>query len=327
MISARVYRNGSLEPEPIEPGSVGTVVAGGGAWCWLDVVDPTVVDLQELQRDLGLHPLAVEDARHRQQRPKVELFEDHAFVVARPLTVTSAGDVGETEIHAFVSQTWLVTLRFTPVFDLAPVIHRWEGRGGGAADGTTGFALYVLVDEVADGYLALVETLEDRADDLEDLVFGRESVFEPDPRTVQTRILRLRRDVVRLRRSAMPLRQALDLVHEERWLVRDDLLPYYRDVSEHLLRAVELADNVRDSLTTILEVRTAQAANQLNETTKKLSAWAGIVLVPTLIAGIYGMNFDHMPELSWTIGYPLALGLMAAAAGALYAVFKKNDWL
>jgi magnesium transporter len=195
------------------------------------------------------------------------------------------------------------------------------------AKGTTGFALYVLVDEVADGYLSVVERLEDRADDLEDLVFGRGSIYGEEQRVIQTRILRLRRDVVRLRRFAMPLRQALDLVHEEPWLVRNELLPYYRDVSEHLLRSVELADNVRDSLTTILEVRTAQSANQLNETTKKLTAWAGIILVPTLIAGIYGMNFDHMPELAWQVGYPLALGLMAASAIILYVVFKRNDWL
>jgi magnesium transporter len=325
VINGRVYREGTLEPGPVEP-SAAAGFAGDGAWCWFDVVDPTVVDLQTLQRELGLHPLAVEDARHRQQRPKVELFDDHAFVVLRPLTVSASGDVAETEVHAFVSATWIVTLRFTPVFDVASVVHRWEA-GGALAQGSTGFALYVLVDEVADGYLSVVERLEDRADDLEDLVFGRESIYGEEQRVIQTRILRLRRDVVRLRRFAMPLRQALDLVHEEPWLVRIDLLPYYRDVSEHLLRSVELADNVRDSLTTILEVRTAQSANQLNETTKKLTAWAGIILVPTLIAGIYGMNFDHMPELAWQVGYPLALGLMAASAVILYVVFKRNDWL
>jgi magnesium transporter len=326
VISGRVYRGGTLLQEGIEANAVRSLVVERDTWCWLDVVDPTVVDLTTLQRELGLHPLAVEDARHRQQRPKVELFDDHAFVVVRPLTVTASGDVAETEVHSFVSSSWIVTLRFTPVFDLAPVVHRWSA-GGSVGEGTTGFAMYVLVDEVADGYLGVVEALEDRADDLEDRVFGREAIYGDEQRTIQTRILRLRRDVVRLRRFAMPLRQALDLIHEEPWLVSQDLVPYYRDVTEHLLRAVELADNVRDSLTTILEVRTAQAANQLNETTKKLTAWAGIILVPTLIAGVYGMNFEHMPELEWAIGYPLALGLMAAAAGILYVVFKRNDWL
>ena len=323
MIDGRVYRDGEPDSGRIEPGSVGTLTEG--EWCWFDVVDPTVTDLSTLQTGLGLHPLAVEDAQHREQRPKVELFADHAFVVVRPLTVAASGEVAETEIHAFVSHRWLVTLRFTPVYDLTGVVRRWEANAT-LAGGGTGVALYLLVDEVADGYLNVVEHLEDRSDDLEDRVFGRGSV-EGDAPDLQTHILRLRRDVVRLRRFAMPLRQAIDMLHEELWFLNQELLPYYRDVAEHLLRSVELADNVRDSLTTILEVRTAQAANQLNEVMKKLTAWAGIILVPTFIAGIYGMNFDGMPELHWSVGYPLALGIMAVSSTVLYLVFKRNDWL
>jgi magnesium transporter len=325
VIKGRVYRDGKLEPGDVDSASVRSLGAEG-AWCWLDIVDPTVVDLGRLQADLGLHPLALEDARHRQQRPKVELFGDHAFVVVRPLAAKADGEVEDTELHAFVSKTWIVTLRFTPVYDLKTVVNRWETTGE-LAGGGTGPALYVLVDEVADGYLEVVERLENRADDLEDLVFGRESMFETDQSLLQTRILRLRRDVVQLRRFAMPLRQSLDRLHEELWFLNRELVPYYRDVAEHLLRAVELADNVRDSLTTILEVRTTQAANQLNEVMKKLTAWAGIVLVPTLIAGIYGMNFAHMPELDWKVGYPMALGIMGASAIGLYALFKRNGWL
>ena len=323
MINGVIYRDGTPEGDRFEPSSVGTLT--DGEWCWFDVVDPTVVDLSTLQSELGLHPLAVEDSRHRQQRPKVELYADHAFVVVRPLTVTASGDVAETEIHAFVSHRWLVTLRFTPVYDLARIERRWEANRS-LAGGGTGVALYVLIDEVADGYLNVVERLEDRADDLEDRVFGRGRMGE-DQSELQASILRLRREVVRLRRFAMPLRQAIDMLHEEMWFLNRELVPYYRDVAEHLLRSVELADNVRDSLTTILEVRNAQAANQLNEVMKKLTAWAGIILVPTLIAGIYGMNFRGMPELDWSIGYPMALGMMAAASSALYFVFKRNDWL
>ena len=145
-----------------------------------------------------------------------------------------------------------------------------------------------------------------------------------DEQTLQARILRLRRDVVKLRRFAMPLRQALDILRDDGSFVPDALEPYYRDVAEHLLRAVDLADNVRESLTTILEIRTAQAANQLNEVMKKLTAWAGIILVPTLIAGIYGMNFRDMPELGWGIGYPLALSMMAISSGVLYWIFRSG---
>jgi magnesium transporter len=323
VIKGTLYRDGEPEGKLIEPSGIGTLA--DREWCWFDVVDPTVVDLSTLQAELGLHPLAVEDARHRRQRPKVELYPEHAFVVVRPLTVLASGEIAETEIHAFVSHRWLVTLRFTPAYDLATIVHRWK-MNGTLAGGGTGVALYMLVDEVTDGYLSVVERLEDRADDLEDRAFGRRSAWE-DQRGLQSEILKLRRDVVRLRRLAMPLRQSIDLLHEEMWFLNTELVPYYRDVAEHLLRSVELADNVRDSLTTILELLQAQAANQLNEVMKKLTAWAGIILVPTLIAGVYGMNFRHMPELDWKVGYPLALGMMAVASTALYFVFKRNEWL
>ena len=135
---------------------------------------------------------------------------------------------------------------------------------------------------------------------------------------VQERLFRLKRECVRLRRAVMPLRQGLDLLQEQPALAAPALAPYYRDVVDHVIRTVELVDNIRDLLTSMLEVRVAQVANHLNEVMKKLTAWAGIILVPTLIAGIYGMNFENMPELRWQVGYPLALGLMAASAAALY---------
>src|SRR5256885_397813 len=134
-------------------------------------------------------------------------------------------------------------------------------------------------------------------------------------------------EVVRLRRFAAPLRQALDLLQEEPKLTGSPLAPYYRDVTEHVIRVTELADNIRDLLTSLLEVRVSQVANRSNEIMKKLSAWAGIILVPTLIAGIYGMNFEGMPELRWTLGYPAALGTMLLSGGALYVMFKRRGWL
>jgi magnesium transporter len=308
---------------PQELGGSEDASHGDGAWVWFDVQDPTVQEMTTLQERLHLHPLAVEDGRHRGQRPKVELFASHCFVVMRPLAFSAAGDLVEMELHAFGSADWIVTIGFTPAFDLRTALERWAA--GSPLPGPAG-ALYALIDEVTDAYLEVVEKLEDAAEDLEDQVFGRGAVGD-DEQTLQARILRLRRDVVKLRRFAMPLRQALDILRDDGSFVPDALEPYYRDVAEHLLRAVDLADNVREILTTILEIRTAQAANQLNEVMKKLTAWAGIILVPTLIAGIYGMNFRDMPELGWGIGYPLALGMMAISAGVLYWIFKKRGWL
>jgi len=192
------------------------------------------------------------------------------------------------------------------------------GREGG------GFALYAVLDEIVDGYLDAVESLEDAADELEDVVFDGAGAVGST--TFQQRTFRVKRAVVQIRRLAGPLRAGVDMLHDQE-LAGPVLTPYLRDIEDHLLRVAEMADSIRDLLTSLLEVRVGQVANDLNEVMKKLSAWAGIILVPTLIAGIYGMNFAHMPELSWRIGYPLALAMMGGAAWLLHRGFKKQGWL
>lgn len=296
----------------------------GSEWAWFDVVDPTVVDLGALQKHLGLHPLSIEDARHRGQAPKVEIFGDHVFIALRPLTLNVDGDLHETEIHVFASARFLLTLRFTPTFDLAPMVARCQRQPEMAARGT-GFALYSVLDAVTDGYVQVAERLEDIADRLEDHVFGAGWGAEADAE-LQARILRLRRGVVRVRRRAAPMRQGVDLLESQPFMT-PELAPYFRDVMDHLMRVAEMVDSIRDLIMTLLDVRSAQAANRLNEVMKQLTGWAGIVLVPTLIAGIYGMNFDAMPELRWQVGYPLALGMMVGSAVGLYLLFKRRGWL
>jgi magnesium transporter len=237
--------------------------------------------------------------------------------------VSEGGEISDTEMHALAGEGYLVTLRFDPSIPYDEVVRRWERQ---PELQSAGFAVYVLIDEVVDGYLTAIERLEDLVDEAEDLVFGEHDGEGEAPGT-QERLFHLKRAVVRLRRFAMPLRQGVDLVQEQPSLANPALTPYFRDVMDHSLRVLELADNIRDVLTSLLEVRVAQAANRLNEVMKKLTGWAGIVLVPTLIAGIYGMNFREMPELGWGLGYPFALVLMAGSALALYLVFKKRDWL
>jgi magnesium transporter len=324
-MEARIVRNGSPEPERIPLDALRERVAGlaHGEWIWVDGVEPTEVELRQLGKQLELHELVIEDIHHRDQRAKVELYPGHAFAALRPLSLGPDGLV-ESELFAIVSARWLATLRFPPAFELAGAVHRWVVLASMAPG--TGAAFYTIADELADGYLEVVEALEDRADELE------AQVFRSDPPSrggtpLQLEILQLRRDMVRLRRHAAPMRQAIDRFADDCPLVTSALVPYLRDISDHLLRTVELADGVRDVLTTIVDIRMAQSAHQLNEVMKKLTAWAGIILVPTLIAGIYGMNFDHMPELHWALGYPLALGMMAASAFALYTWFRKRGWI
>jgi magnesium transporter len=324
-MEARIVRDGTPRPDPIPMEQLRERLGGlaDGEWIWVDGVEPTEDELSRLREQLDLHELAVEDVRHRGQRAKVELYPNNVFAAFRPLTLGVEG-VEESELFLIVADHYLATLRFPPVFDLAGAVRRWPVLASTAPG--TGSAFYAIADEVADDYLEIVEALEDRADELEGEVFHA----DPPPRTgtpLQLDILQLRRDMVRLRRHAVPMRQAIDRLADDSSLVMPELAPYVRDVTDHLLRTVELTDGVREVLTTIVDIRTAQSAHQLNEVMKKLTAWAGIVLVPTLIAGIYGMNFEQMSELHWTIGYPLALGMMAASAAALYLWFKKRGWI
>jgi magnesium transporter len=326
MIEVRVYREGVAEDGPVDLARARAALADDASFIWLDAIDPDESDLAAIGETFGLHPLTIEDAAHRHQRPKVELFEGYAFVAARPLSLDRMGELQERELHAFVGRRFLGTLRYGPDPPSADgARRRWERQADLLAREGGGFAAYALIDEVVDGYLTLVEEMEDQADLLEDDVFG--DTDEETSQDVQQRLFRLKRDVVRLRRFATPLRQGLDFFQEEPDLAGPALQPYFRDLTEHVLRVVELADNIRDLLTSLLEVQVSQVANRLNEIMKKLSAWAGIILVPTLIAGIYGMNFREMPELGWTVGYPFALGTMALAAFLLYRMFKRRGWL
>ena len=323
MITATLYRDGRKADEPVDLDRCARLAAEPDTFLWLDVAAPAEGELERLASQFGVHPLTVEDMVKGRQRTKIELFKDYAFIVLRPVSVNEDGGISDTEMHALAGEGYLVTLRFDPSFPYDDVVRRWERQ---PELQSSGFAVYVLIDEVVDGYLTAIERLEDLVDDAEDLVFGEHDGEGEAPGT-QERLFHLKRTVVRLRRFAMPLRQGIDLVQEQPSLASPVLAPYFRDVMDHSLRVLELADNIRDVLTSLLEVRVAQAANRLNEVMKKLTAWAGIILVPTLIAGVYGMNFQEMPELGWGLGYPFALALMVGSALALYLAFKRRDWL
>jgi magnesium transporter len=325
MIAIHLYRDGRPSDETVGAERVSDLIGDGSVMLWLDVTEPTDDDLATLQREFSLHPLTMEDVRHRHQRPKVELFKDYAFVVLRAMHPRDAEEPKESEVHAFVGPRFLVTIRYDPAYDMQNVVRRWERQPELMASGG-GFATYVLIDEIVDDFLTLVERMEDRADDLEDRIFADPGDTAENV-AIQQALFGLKRTCIQLRRFVTPLREGIDLLEEQPDLVPAPLDPYYRDVMDHVIRTVELVDNIRDLLTSMLDVRIAQVANHLNEVMKKLTAWAGIILVPTFIAGVYGMNFESMPELHWHLGYPLVLGVMAASALILYRMFKKREWL
>jgi magnesium transporter len=322
VITCREVHEGVLgEERPFDRRAIADALSAGHH-LWLDVTDPAPEELEELQRLFGLHELAIEDSLRWGQRAKLEFYADYVFVVVHGLRLDADDRLVDSELHLFASpKGYVITIRREPMFDMHPVARRLRDGPDLLREGI-GFPLYVILDEIVDGYLQVVDRFEDLSDDVEDRVFRDDG--EGD---VQADIFRLKREVVQFRRLAMPVREVVDLLHESAGVVTPALRPYYRDVLDHVIRASEFVDNIRDLLTSALEARLAQVSNRLNVVMKHLTAWAGIILVPTLIAGIYGMNFRHMPELSWAIGYPLAIGMMLLAAGVLYLVFKRRDWL
>ncbi len=328
VITCRVVRDGTLEDQIPFDAAVVATARNDGHRVWLDVVDPTDAELRTLQHELGLHELAVEDSRNWGQRAKVDFYPAHLFLVAHGLGIDEAGELVDREVHLFAAEKqFLVSVRREPLFDFTKVQGRLGVESEVAGEGM-GYLLYLLLDEIVDGYLDTIDRLEEHSDDIEDAVAEQEDGNDAEAtRLLAQRIFRLRQKVVRIRRLAAPMREAVDLILESSTIATPPLLPYYRDVLDHVIRALELLDNVRDLLTSARELQLAQVSNRLNVVMKQLSAWAAIILIPTLIAGIYGMNFEHMPELGWFFGYPFALAVMAAAAFVLYRTFRKRQWL
>ncbi len=318
-----MYQDGSLQEEmPYDRLVIERAQVAANHRVWLDVIDPTEAELSELQVVFGLHELSIEDSRRWGQRSKVEFYPDYLFLTAHGLTIGEGDELVDSEVHLFAGKGfYVITIRREPLFTFESTVQRL-GRDHALMGEGIGFLLYLLTDEIVDGYLDAVERLEDLSDDLEDRVFS-----EAGDADVQEDIFKLKRKVVRFRRLAIPMREVVDLMQEFPGLVTPELVPYYRDVQDHVIRSIEFIDNIRDLLTSALESQLAQVSNRLNVVMKQLSAWAGIILVPTLIAGIYGMNFRNMPELGWQVGYPFAIGLMLVSAGLLYLVSKKRGWL
>lgn len=323
MITCRVYQDGSLHEEvPYDRLVIERAREAGDHRVWLDVIDPTDAELSELQSEFGLHELSIEDSRRWGQRSKVEFYPDYLFLTAHGLTIDDRDELVDSEVHLFAGRGfYLITIRREPLFTFESAVQRL-GRDQALMGEGIGFLLYLVTDEIVDGYLDAVERLEDLSDDLEDRVFSEDGDAD-----VQEDIFKLKRKVVKFRRLAIPMREVVDLMQEFPGLVTPELVPYFRDVQDHVIRSIEFIDNIRDLLTSALESQLAQVSNRLSIVMKQLSAWASIILVPTLIAGVYGMNFRNMPELRWQVGYPLAIGLMLVAAGLLYRSFKKREWL
>lgn len=286
---------------------------------WLDVVDPTDADLQFAAERYGLAGRTFDEAHRRSARPTLQRFSDHAYLVA------FSGSLAE--IDMYLGPTWLVTVRHhDPAgreWDPAAALVRFERRCGN--DPTAALLLLTILDELIDGYFDATDRLEDRVEDVEERIFGEATTTE---RRVQHDLFGLRRELLELRRVIMPLREVIGaLSRQEVPGITGEALAMCRDTYDKILRAVDVVDEQRELVGNAVDAHLAVMSNQMNLVMKQLTAWGSIVFGATLIAGIYGMNFQHMPELTWYYGYPLALGAMLLLSTVLYRTFRKRDWL
>lgn len=289
-----------------------------GDTTWTDVVDPTAEELQSLDDRYGLGDRTFDEARRRSARPTMRRYADHAYVVA------FSGSLAE--IDMYVGDCWFITIRYHDEqgreWDPATAAERIE-RVSPPPD--AGMMLAMVIEELVDGYFDTSDALEDDLESIEERIFGQPGQAE---RQVQADLFTVRRRLLELRRAVMPLREVLSalLRREVQW-VDGEALIVLRDTFDKLLRAVDLVDELRELVGNAVDAHLAVMSNQMNLVMKQLTAWGSIVFGATLIAGIYGMNFQHMPELGWFWGYPFALGSMVVLSVVLFRVFRKRDWL
>ncbi|MBI4010865.1 MAG: magnesium/cobalt transporter CorA [Candidatus Rokubacteria bacterium] len=290
---------------------------------WIGLHEPTEEILREVQQAFGLHDLAVEDAHRAHQRPKLERYDESLFVVLRTAQMNRDQrriEFGET--HLFVGSRYVVSVRHGASLSYAEVRARCEATPHLLSMGP-GFVLYALMDFVVDHYFPIVDALEDELESLEDQIFGEEF-----SRETTRRIYELKRDLLEVKRAVSPLVDVCNrLMRFDVELIPEDTRPYFRDVYDHAIRINEVVDNLRELLTSALEANLSLISVSQNDAMKKLTGWAAIFAVPTMIAGIYGMNFRWMPELEHPLGYPAIMGLMLGACGFLYYQFKRSGWL
>ena len=292
-----------------------------GDFVWLGLYQPSQRELEEVAEAFGLHPLAVEDALTAHQRPKLERYGGAMFLEGKTLWYVDAEDAVETgEVAFFIGSDHGITVRHGRGSKLAQARSLLEtGEEQLLTEGPYS-AVYAVVDYIVDGYVDVMEGLTEDVDEVETSVFSDERTED------SARIYRLRRELAEVRRAVMPLREPIRRFANGEDGMDPDLRPYFRDVLDHLSSVTETIENLETLLSSAFEAHLAQLSLQQNEDMRKISAGAALVVVPTLIAGIYGMNFTHMPELDWTLGYPFSLLLMLAVVTGLWIFFRKSGW-
>jgi magnesium transporter len=323
MAHTRSYRNGELVAEGFPLDGVSEQLDVEDTVVWVDMCAPRQEELALVSGELGLHALAVEDAMDTRQRPKLDHYETHDFLntYAVALDVVT-GELTTHEVSAFLTPRVLVTVRKSEDFGIADVIERWD-QSKDLASHDIGFLLWGLLDHVVDSYFDAVTSLDEEIEKLEDLLFDD----RPHDSQVQRRSFELRKSLVLLRRVITPMREVLNtLLRRDLQLVTGEMVPFYQDVYDHVLRVTEWTESLRDLVTTILETNLTIQGNRLNVITKKVTSWAAIIAVPTAVTGFYGQNVPF-PGFGHTTGFLTSVVVMVVVSIVLYFAFRRRDWL
>ena len=325
---AAVAFEGVDERTIADPNRISDEVTRQGTLVWVDLLDPSDDDYDWIEREFSLHPLAMHDARRHGQRPKLEVYESHSFLVTYVSIEEGASDLPEVDV--FVGDDWLVTVRNRnaagQAFDIDPVRERFRRTHRGDDDvDSVGFLLYSLLDEIVLGYFDAVERTEDDLERFEGTIF---LAAEHSERTVQQDLLRLRRELLQFRRRVVPMRDVvLSILRREVPWVDQRHLVYFQDVLNHLLRVVDQIDTQRELLGNAVDAHLATVANHMNVIMKKMTSWGAILICSTIVTGVYGMNFKNIPLLDNDWGYTISMGMMVGITLGGYVYFRRKDWL
>ena len=321
LINCVVYQEGRKVAD-IEASQISDHVGQPGQFVWVAMRDASDAELAAMQEEFGLHDLAVEDASHGHQRPKVEEYGDTLFVVMHSVEMNAIDELHVGELNVFVGRNFVLSIRNRSHQSLLGVRARAEREPHLLRHGA-GFVLYALMDALVDRYFPIIDVLEGELESIEQQIF-----IPGAARANIQQLYGLKQRIMVVKHAVTPLMESAAKLWSGRVpAVCEGNREYFRDVYDHLIRINGTLDTLRDTIGTAIQVNLSMVAIEESETTKRLAAWAGIFAVATAFAGVWGMNFEHMPELKWAYGYPLALSLIAGSCGVLYWRFRRAGWL
>jgi magnesium transporter len=322
IVDCAIYEDGVRRDGRVELAHAYDERRQAGKFVWIGLYEPTEEEFYSLRHEFDLHPLAVEDAIHAHQRPKLEVYDEMVFLVLKTARYVDPTEVIELgEILVFLGDDFLITVRHGEASSLTPVREALDADPERLRHGPSA-ALHAILDRIVDDYQPAIEGLDTDIDEVEEQLFSGDRVNPAE------RIYRLQREVLSFRKATAPLVEPIDKLARGHYLqIHPEVRDYFRDVNDHLIRIRDQLDAMRDLLSSSLQANLAQVGVRQNEDMRRISAWVAIIAVPTAIAGIYGMNFEHMPELRWELGYPGAVLAMLVICALLYRYFKKVGWL